>query len=68
MEPSEVVMDQVQVNIGSTGRPVMLAVPRDLTDAELFELVAWMANPDGLRASITPKSAIISARTIPRAQ
>ena len=60
--PTQIVMDQVQLVIGSTGRAVMMAFPRDLTDAELFEVVAWLANPEGLRLAVTPKSPIITAR------
>ena len=62
-DPAEIKLVQVQVNIGSTGRPVMLAVPGDITDHELFEVISWMANPEeGLRASIRPKSPLVVAR------
>lgn len=36
-------MEQITVTIASTGRPVMIAFPRDATDSELLEVIGWMA-------------------------
>lgn len=35
-------MAQIPVTIASTGRPAILAIPIDTTDAELMELCSWM--------------------------
>jgi len=35
-------MQQINVLIESTGRPFVLLAPKNLTDAELLEMVAWM--------------------------
>lgn len=43
------------VQIASTGRPFVLGVPQDLTSDELHEIVAWIANPGGLRAQLRPR-------------
>lgn len=57
---------QLQININSTGRIVMLAVPPDLTEPELLEFIGWSANPiGGLRAALPQKSAIQIARALP---
>jgi hypothetical protein len=40
--PRPVEMENRKVIIGSTGRPVLIAHPVDMTDAELFELVGWL--------------------------
>lgn len=39
----QVLMLTIPVTIASTGRPAQLAIPRDITEAELFELVGWMS-------------------------
>lgn len=44
--PQPVVMAQGAVTL-STGRQVHFAIPKDITDAELLELVAWMTAVDG---------------------
>ena len=64
--PVEVKLVQIQVNIGSTGRPVMLAMPFDLSDRELLEFTSWVTSPDGLRAALPPPSPLIVARGIPQ--
>jgi hypothetical protein len=56
-------MTQLQVNLASTGRPVMLAVPIDLTDSELIEFIGWLGT--GFSASRKPKSPIALARSLP---
>lgn len=39
------------VQLGVSGRTVMLMVPSDLTDAELLDLLQWLASPrSGLRS------------------
>lgn len=49
-KPATIQMAQEQVTISSTGRPVILVFPPDLTDSELAELTGWMLT--GLRAKI----------------
>ena len=39
--PQAVAMKQIQVTISSTGRPAIVAVPADASEAELVELAAW---------------------------
>lgn len=41
--PIEVELRQFPVVISSTGRPAVLAVPPDLSESELLELMGWMA-------------------------
>ena len=36
-------MEQLNVTIGSTGRPLVIAFPTDMTEPELLEVVGWMA-------------------------
>lgn len=59
---------QVPVRISSTGRPVILAVPEDLTDVEVIELGSFILV--GLRrhiaASKQQASGIIVARGMPQ--
>jgi hypothetical protein len=63
----EVKLMQIQVTIGSTGRPLMMAVPVDLTMAELLEFATWVCNPEGLRSSLPQKpSPLVVARGIPQ--
>jgi len=50
---------QIDVQIESTGRFVGVAAPVDLTDGELLELLAWLANPEGFLATLRPPSNII---------
>jgi hypothetical protein len=60
-EPQTVQLIEVKVQISSTGRPVIMAVPVDLTDAEIIELGAFVLV--GLRLHIArqlgPASRII---------
>jgi hypothetical protein len=60
-QPGQVQLQQVgPVVIGSTGRPVVMAVPPDLTDDELLEFASWLLNPGGLRAQLRrPTSRIV---------
>lgn len=52
-QPEPVQLQQVgPITIASTGRPAVIAVPTDLTDAELLELTSWLLNPTGLRAQL----------------
>jgi hypothetical protein len=55
---------QVPIVIASTGRPVVVLVPPDLSDAETIELAAYLLT--GLRphiaASLGPPSPLIVAR------
>lgn len=44
-EQQAITLEQHEVRIASTGRVVVLAFPPDMTEAELFEVVGWMANP-----------------------
>lgn len=41
-EPAPVVMTQLQVTISSTGRPAVVAIPEDATDAEIAEFAGWI--------------------------
>lgn len=41
-EEQTVTMCEVPIRISSTGRPVVIHVPVDLTDAELLELTAFL--------------------------
>lgn len=50
---------QIDVQIASTGRYVGVAAPVDLTADELLELIAWMAEPGGFLATLSPPSTII---------
>lgn len=58
-KPATVEMLQGQVTL-STGRPLVFAVPRDLTDAELLEALSWLAAPEGLRKVIRARTPLIS--------
>ena len=50
---------RIRVASESTGRPSEIAVPQDMTDAELLELIQWMASPEGLRTNLMRRSNII---------
>jgi len=43
-------MEQVTVTIATTGRPVVIAFPSDMTDQELLEFMGWMGQ--GLRLKL----------------
>lgn len=43
-EMQPITLEQRELTIASTGRPFVLAFPPDMTEAELFEVVGWMAN------------------------
>lgn len=53
-------LKQISVTIESTGRSFGLAVPYDLSGDELLEMIAWMASPGGLRATLVPPGKIIT--------
>lgn len=60
---------QVPVRISSTGRPVILAVPEDLTDVEIIELGGFILM--GLRRHIAASqqqaaSSLVIARGMPQ--
>jgi hypothetical protein len=38
---------EVPILISSSGRPAVLSIPIDVTDAELLELVGWLTLPAG---------------------
>lgn len=42
---NQVKMEQTTVTIASTGRPMIIAYPQDMSDEELLEVLAWMAGP-----------------------
>lgn len=70
-EKPAVVMAQVNVTIASTGRPVVLGVPQDMTESELFELVGWMAT--SLRTAVREQAGrrgpqLVVARGLPPTQ
>lgn len=60
-QPQPVRLRQLQVTIASTGRPFVLAIPEDISEAELFEIVGWLAHD--LRIALgqqrTPASRIV---------
>lgn len=41
-KPVPIEMQQIQVTIGSTGRPAILVLPSDVTDGELAEVCGYM--------------------------
>ena len=47
------------VAIASTGRVFVVAMPPDITDAELLEVATWIVAPGGLRAHLRPRSRIV---------
>ena len=49
-QPQPIDMAQRQVAISSTGRPFVFLHPVDMTEAELFEVVGWLAT--GFRAEL----------------
>lgn len=49
-QPKPIDMAQRQVTISTTGRPFVFLHPVDMTEAELFEVVGWMAT--GFRAEL----------------
>ena len=50
-QPQQHTLVQVgPITIASTGRPFVLSLPEHMTEAELFEVIGWMAT--GLRAAI----------------
>lgn len=50
----------VQMTVAlSSGRLVMLAAARSMTEAEILELTAWVASADGLRNLLRPPSPIL---------
>ncbi len=53
------VLKQLTITIDSTQRPFVVAVPPDLSEAELLEIVSWMGNPNGLRQMLHPGPRII---------
>jgi hypothetical protein len=63
----EIVMQQIPVTIASTGRPAIINIPADCTDAEPAELCGWLLT--SVLAHIrqrreTPASRIVIARAV----
>ena len=57
---------QITLNVGSSGRQIGLLVAKDLTDAEIMEIAAWILSPEsGLRSMLRPPSPIAIARVMP---
>jgi hypothetical protein len=52
--PEQTLVRQLTVTIESTQRPFILAVPPDLTDAEVLEIATWVVDPGGLREVLRP--------------
>lgn len=55
-------VDMVQMGValgGRQDRPAIIAVPRDITEAELLLLVMAVVDPAGLRAGLRPQSRIV---------
>jgi hypothetical protein len=55
-------MEQTTVTISSTGRPVVIAWPPDMTDGELLEFVGWLST--NLRLELAKRRAKGSSRLI----
>jgi hypothetical protein len=59
-------MQQINVTLGSTGRPVVLAIPSDISVDEILDLATWLTFAGGLRSHLAPKpSPLVVARGIP---
>lgn len=57
-QPRMVRMAGTRITLASTGRPVDMQVPADITDAEAMELVAFLLRPgDGLIAQLRAQAA-----------
>lgn len=55
-------IEMVQLGIalgGNQDRPAIIAVPRDLTDAEVILLVMAVVDPNGLRSQLRPQGRIV---------
>jgi hypothetical protein len=57
-------MAEVPVMINSTGRPSIVVVPEDITDAEVMELTAWLLRSlrGHIAANLSPASGLVIAR------
>lgn len=62
-KPPAVDMIQIPVTISSSGRPAMVALPADVTDVELLEIIGWLGSvvAPQLRAR-RPASRLVIAR------
>ncbi|HEV8282337.1 MAG TPA: hypothetical protein VGQ02_10780 [Candidatus Limnocylindrales bacterium] len=63
----EIVMQEIPVTIASTGRPAIINIPADCTDAELAELCGWMLTQvlaHVRQGHATPASKIVIARAV----
>lgn len=66
--PEPLRMAEVPVMLNSTGRPAIIGVPEDITDAEVMELTAWMLRSlrGHIEANLHPASRIQVVRgTLP---
>lgn len=60
--PGTVNVEMVQLGValgGRQDRPAIIAVPRDVTEAEMLLLVMAVVDPSGLRAQLRPPSRIV---------
>jgi hypothetical protein len=60
-------MVEVPINLTTTGRPAIVAVPEDITDAEVMELTAWMLRSlrGHIGANVRARSRLVVARGLP---
>lgn len=69
IEATAVKMAHIQVTLGTTGRPVAVEVPVDITAIELLDLIQWTAHPQGLIQQLAslrhPQSQLVTARAMP---
>lgn len=65
--PTQVAMVERMVTISSTGRPVVVAYPQDVTDGELLEFVGWVGSRllGELRAERLKKGGLVIAGRLP---
>lgn len=54
------------IQLGSTGRPVQVAVPADITEAEWLDLISYLASPTGFRAQLAQRTGAAHGLVLPR--
>lgn len=64
--PTPVRMVGGRIQLGTSGRPVEIAVPADMTEAEWLDLVAYLAAPGGFRAMIAQRTGAAVGLVLPR--
>lgn len=64
--PAPLELVEVPILIASTGRPAVVGIPIDVTEAEVLELVGWIASSLRKHLAANARSRIEIARSIPR--